>query len=118
VPQQKKVEVWLNHNDGRLYVVVNPDQTNRELAGPGGPNEVYKRWCTPFDPSQYRQINSNPVNAASDEVVHSPPEAFGLPAINPRWPQIMDDERWYIYDYVVDVPQQQPFAQFKDYYEN
>jgi hypothetical protein len=102
--EQGWVEVWRNHFDGTYWVVMadKVDYENGELEGSGhGSNEPYKRMCLPiseYEAQFHAELGRDEqrwVTLARDEHIKADPGAYGLPAINPRWPQIMDDERWY-----------------------
>jgi hypothetical protein len=61
-------------------------------------NDEFRSWCEPFDEKRYDVLER--VTVAQDEHWQVTPTFLserGLPMLNERWFQIMDDERWYAY---------------------
>ena len=98
-PQHQYKLVWYNHyQSNQLWEVKRTDLSVSHVG-----NDLFQSWCIPFDETKYvvhqrRQI-------AGDEQFKEPQnwwvaEPYKLPALNKRWLEIMDDERWYFYDVV------------------
>jgi hypothetical protein len=118
VPKPKKLEVWWNRKgDDKYYVVDNPVQSNTELEPQDKENTLYASWCKPFDRSQYKQLTNEKVVAIND-AIYIQPAQFGLPPIQKRWPQIMDNAVWYTYDYIEETVEDQEVDVIKDRYES
>jgi hypothetical protein len=95
--------IFSAHKDppGVLWRVNRSDISMREIH-----EDQFKKWCTLFDS---RNVNiTHQEEVAGDETFklsgsksanwwHDPP--YNLPALNPNWIKIMDDERWYVYSY-------------------
>jgi hypothetical protein len=92
---------WFTHYESdRLFKVEKTDISNSELVWQGDPNEVFKMWCSPLDLSHKKVVKQ--IEVAGDEQLKGvepnwwTKDPYNLPALNPRWTQIMDDERWYM----------------------
>jgi hypothetical protein len=88
--------VWYDHLDGRFWEVMRTDVSISDVR-----NEQFKSWCVPFDESQYIILKKRLI--AADEQFKEganwwvlPP--YKLPALNQRWLEIMDDEKWFFYE--------------------
>ena len=88
--------IWVNHFEpGKYYEVVRTDVQRKEIR-----NDEFKQWCIPFDPNRWIIHESRLI--AGDEHWKEDPtrlsrSPYNLPAMNERWFQIMDDEKWYLY---------------------
>lgn len=102
--------VWVNHYEpGVLYEVDTSKVQNKEAVG----NEEFRSWCKPFNEAEYQVVNRWLV-AADEEFKDVPGKGRenwwtgsaygGLAALKPKWLQIMDDERWYVYEVVKTNP--------------
>jgi|SRR5271166_1337324 len=84
--------IWFDHyRPNQLFEVVRTDVSKANVD-----NRVFNSWCVPIDPNSFNILEK--VEIAGDEHWKVPPEfltAHGLPMLNERWFQIMDDERWY-----------------------
>jgi len=88
--------VWFDHLDRSFWEVMRTDTNVREVR-----NEDFKSWCIPFDESRYIIFKKRLI--AADEEFKGEPNwwvapPYNLPALNPRWLQIMDDEQWFFYE--------------------
>jgi hypothetical protein len=107
VPQYKLV--WFNHFEGNMLYQVNRTETGKNDVM----NDEFRTWCSPFNEQDY-VIQERYLVAADEQFKDVPgkgkenwwnkPEYDNLPKLNPRWLQIMDDERWYVYKVVPRVP--------------
>jgi hypothetical protein len=86
--------IWYDHfRPNQLFEVVSPDVSKADVD-----NRVFNSWCVPFDGNSFNILEK--VEVAGDEHWKVPPEFLtvrGLPMLNERWFQIMDDERWYAF---------------------
>jgi hypothetical protein len=86
--------IWYNHyQPNTLFEVLSTDLSVGDIT-----NNLFQTWCKPFDPSGFQILEK--VEIAGDEHWKVPPQFLsdrGLPMLNERWFQIMDDERWYVF---------------------
>lgn len=84
--------IWYDHNrPQQLFEVRSTDVSKADVD-----NRVFNSWCVPIDRNNFNILEQ--VLVAKDEHWQVSPEfltAHGLPMLNERWFQIMDDERWY-----------------------
>jgi hypothetical protein len=89
--------IWYDHfRPNQLFEVVGTDVSKADVD-----NRIFNSWCVPFDPNKF-VILQPPIQIAGDEHWKGTGASeflseHGLPMLNERWFQIMDDERWYIY---------------------
>lgn len=98
LPQHQYKLVWFNHEDGKLWEVRSTNTNITEVR-----NGQFKSWCAPFDESQF-VVHQRRLVAGDEHFKESANwwtvAPYGLPALNERWLQIMDDEKWYFYEVV------------------
>ena len=86
--------IWYDHyRPNQLFEVVGTDVSKADVD-----NGIFNSWCVPFDPSQFDVLAR--IEIAGDEHWKASSDLLtqhGLPMLNERWFQIMDDERWYVY---------------------
>lgn len=90
--------IWYNHyKPNTLWEVTKRADVNISDVR----NDLFQSWCIPFEESKY-EIYQRRLVAADEEFKETqnwwvaPP--YDLPALNKRWLEIMDDERWYFYE--------------------
>lgn len=101
--------VWFNHFEGNMLYKVNRTDTNRGAVR----NDEFRQWCEPFIESNYT-IKNRWLVAADKEFKDVPGkgranwwtgEAYdSQPKLEQQWLDIMDDERWYVYEVVKTNP--------------
>ena len=84
--------IWYDHFlKNQLFEVLRTDVSQADVH-----NSVFHTWCVPIDRNNFNILEQ--VLVAKDEKWQVSPEfltAHGLPMLNERWFQIMDDEQWY-----------------------
>ncbi|MBL9143230.1 MAG: hypothetical protein JNM99_06055 [Verrucomicrobiaceae bacterium] len=100
--ESRWILVWYNHFESNmLYQVNRTDMGKNEVR-----NDEFRTWCSLFNEQDYI-IQERYLVAADEQFKDVPgkgkenwwttPEYNNLPRLKPRWLQIMDDERWYVY---------------------
>jgi hypothetical protein len=84
--------IWYDHfRRNQLFEVLKTDVSKADVN-----NSVFNSWCVPIARNNFNILEQ--VLIAKDEQWQVSPAFLtdhGLPMLNERWFQIMDDERWY-----------------------
>jgi hypothetical protein len=84
--------IWYDHFlPNQLFEVLRTDVSKADVN-----NSVFHTWCAPIDRNNFNILEQ--VLVAKDEHWQVSPGFLtdhGLPMLNERWFQIMDDEQWY-----------------------
>lgn len=99
--------VWFDSRRGdKLFQVLKTQPARTEVE-----NNEFDSWCVPLDLHGYTVRDKYLVAGHEhfQDVGKGPPnwwtaEPYKLPELRERWLQIMDDERWYVYEVVKTNP--------------
>jgi hypothetical protein len=87
--------IWYDHFSNGFFEVVRTDVSLADVE-----NRLFHTWCIPFDRTRYEILEEVVVAQGEHWQVEGRNQYLaerGLPPLNERWFQIMDDERWYAY---------------------